>query len=156
MFDMGFSPCKADPCIWLRKAKCSTKYEYVVIYVDDLLIGCTCTSEFIHTLKRKHSLKIMGGTIFDVITTWTQMAPLLHCLRSTSPRSKTPSIRCSLVKPFQSEISLDKNDHPELDNSELANDDLITKFMCMIGQLQWAVTLGRYDILAHVMSIACS
>ena len=24
---------------------------------------------------------------------------------------------------------LDKNDHPELDNSELASDDLITKFM---------------------------
>ena len=49
---------------------------------------------------------------------------------------------------------LDKNDHPELDNSEVANDDLITKFMCMIGQLQWAVTLGRYDILAHVMSLS--
>ena len=51
---------------------------------------------------------------------------------------------------------LDKNDHPELDNSKLASDDLITKFMCMIGQLQWAVTLylGRYDILAHVMSMS--
>ena len=21
MLDMGFSPCKADPCVWLRKAK---------------------------------------------------------------------------------------------------------------------------------------
>ena len=49
---------------------------------------------------------------------------------------------------------LDKNDHPELDNSELASDDLITKFMCMVGQLQWAVTLGRNDILAHVMSMS--
>ena len=49
---------------------------------------------------------------------------------------------------------LDKNDHPKLDNSELANDDLITKFMCVVGQLQWAVTLGRYDILAHVMSMS--
>ena len=28
------------------------------------------------------------------------------------------------------------------------------KYMCMIGQLQWAVTLGRYDILAHVMSMS--
>ena len=26
--------------------------------------------------------------------------------------------------------------------------------MCMIGQLQWAITLGRYDILAHVMSMS--
>ena len=50
---------------------------------------------------------------------------------------------------------LDRNDHPELDNSELANEDLLTKFMCMIGQLQWAVALGRYDILAHVISMSC-
>ena len=50
---------------------------------------------------------------------------------------------------------LDRNDHPELDNSELASSDLITKFMCMVGQLKWAVTLGRYDILALVMSMSC-
>ena len=49
---------------------------------------------------------------------------------------------------------LDKNDHPDLDNSDLASDDLITKFMCMVGQLQWAVILGRYGILAHVMSMS--
>ena len=49
---------------------------------------------------------------------------------------------------------LDKNDHPELNKSELSSDNLITKFMCMVGQLQWAVTLGRYDILAHVMSMS--
>ena len=26
--------------------------------------------------------------------------------------------------------------------------------MCMIGKLQWAITLGRYDILAYVMSMS--
>ena len=36
---------------------------------------------------------------------------------------------------------LEKNDHPELDNAELCNEEQITKYMCMIGQLQWAVTL---------------
>ena len=50
MLDMGFSPSKADPCVWLRKAKCATKYEYVAIYVDDLLIACECAPDFIHTL----------------------------------------------------------------------------------------------------------
>ena len=60
MLDMGFSPSKADPCVWLRKAKCATKYEYVAIYVDDPLIACDCASEFIHTLKRKNNLKIKG------------------------------------------------------------------------------------------------
>ena len=91
MLDMGFSPCKADPCVWLRKAKCATKYEYVAIYVDDLLIACDCASDFIHTLKRKHNLKFEGdeplkyhlGCDYHM----DQMAPLLHNPKSTSPRS---------------------------------------------------------------------
>ena len=49
---------------------------------------------------------------------------------------------------------LEKNDHLELDNSELCNEEQIMKYMSMIGQLQWAVTLGRYDILAHVISMS--
>ena len=34
---------------------------------------------------------------------------------------------------------LEKNDHPEKNSSGLASEELITKYMCMIGQLQWAV-----------------
>ena len=34
---LGFKPCKAVPCVWLREMK--TKYEYIAIYVDDLLIA---------------------------------------------------------------------------------------------------------------------
>ena len=49
---------------------------------------------------------------------------------------------------------LEKNDHPELDITKLCNEVQITKCMCMIGQPQWAITLGRYDILAHVMSMS--
>ena len=26
--------------------------------------------------------------------------------------------------------------------------------MCIMGQLQWTITLGRYGILAHVMSMS--
>ena len=49
---------------------------------------------------------------------------------------------------------LEKNDHPELDNSELCNEEQITKYMCMIGQLQWAITFGRHDILPQVTSMS--
>ena len=91
MLDMGFSPCKADPCVWLRKAKCSTKYEYVAINVDDLLIACTCTSEFIHTLKRKHKLKIKGdGPLKYHLGCDYHLDPdctLVALPKSTSPRS---------------------------------------------------------------------
>ena len=59
------------------------------------------------------------------------------------PSGNIPDVRSSLEK-----------NHHELDNSELANEELITKYMCMIGQLQLAVTLGRFDIPAHVMSMS--
>ena len=49
---------------------------------------------------------------------------------------------------------LEKNDHPQLDITELCNKEQITKYMCMIGQLQWGVTFGRFDILSHVMSMS--
>ena len=35
---------------------------------------------------------------------------------------------------------LEKNDHPELDNSELCNDKQITEYMCMIG----SITMGYH------------
>ena len=53
--------------------------------------------------------------ITKILDTFHQMFP-----GETVPQAKSP---------------LDKNDHPELGNSELANEDLITKFMCMIGWL---------------------
>ena len=49
---------------------------------------------------------------------------------------------------------LEKNDHVELDNTDFPNEDLITKYMCMIGQLQWAVTFCTFDILAQIMSMS--
>ena len=80
MLDMGFSPSKADPCVWLRKAKCVTKYEYVAIYVD-----------LIHTLKRKHNLKIKGeGPLKYHLGCDYHMDPdgtLVAQPKSTSPRS---------------------------------------------------------------------
>ena len=42
---------------------------------------------------------------------------------------------------------IQKNDHPELDTSELLGLDDITKYQSLIGALQWAVSIGRFDIM---------
>ena len=42
------------------------------------------------------------------------------------------------------------NDHPELDDTELLTGESIQHYVMMIGQLQWLVTLGRFDIRAQV------
>ena len=48
---------------------------------------------------------------------------------------------------------LDKNDHPELDTSEILEGDMAAKYLTMVGQLQWLGTLGRFDIHAQVATM---
>ena len=46
------------------------------------------------------------------------------------------------------------NDHPEMDVSELLEDDNVEKHLSLVGQLQWAVSLGRWDIQTAVMTMS--
>ena len=49
---------------------------------------------------------------------------------------------------------LERNDHPELDDAELLTGESIKHYLAMIGQLQWIVTLGRFDIHAQVTTMS--
>jgi len=49
---------------------------------------------------------------------------------------------------------LDPNDHPELDSTEFCSMGRMKMYWSMIGELQWAVTLGRIDIMCAVVTMA--
>jgi hypothetical protein len=49
--------------------------------------------------------------------------------------------------------SLDKDDHPELDMTPELDLDGIKKHQSLVGALQWAVWIGRFDIAMHVMTL---
>ena len=55
--------------------------------------------------------------------------------------------------PMNMRTPLDKNDHQKLDDTELLNDKSIQHYLTMVGQLQWLVTLGRFDIHAQVTTM---
>ena len=57
---MKFTPSKADPCIWLRKASNLRCYEYIAIYVDVLCIAAESPSTIIDIFKTKYNLKVKG------------------------------------------------------------------------------------------------
>ena len=48
-------------------------------------------------------------------------------------------------------MPLDKDNHPELDETVLLDRNDIKIYHSMIGASQWAITLGRFDILPSVM-----
>ena len=135
------------------------KYEYIAIFVDDLLIASEEPQKIIQDLKDKFMLKIKGdgpleyhlGCDYKVDKDDTLVAQPTKYINKIQDSYKKifPNVNSMNAK-----SPLEKNDHSELDNSELCNEEQIAKYMRMIGQLQWAITLGRYDILAQVMSMS--
>ena len=157
MLQLDFRLCKVDPCVWLREVK--DKYEYIAIYVDDLLIASEEPQKIIQDLKDKFKLRIKGdgplefhiGCDYKLDKDGTLVAQPTRYINKILESYKEMFANENFIN---AKSPLEKNDHPELDNSELCNEEQVTKCMCMIGQLQWAITLGRYDILAQVMSMS--
>ena len=157
--DMGFTTSKADPCIWMRenhKLKC---YEDVAAYVDDLCIAAQTPGKIIQTLKEDYKLKVKGD------------GPLSHHLGADYTRDKDKTLVCQPEKyidmlvhsyhsmfkqdpPKNMRTPLDKNDHPDLDDTELLTGESIKHYLTMVGQLQWLVTLGRFDIHAQITTMS--
>ena len=48
----------------------------------------------------------------------------------------------------------EKGDHPELNTSDLLNADGIQMFQSIIGAMQWAISIGHFDITTAIMSLS--
>jgi hypothetical protein len=57
-------------------------------------------------------------------------------------------------KPRKASSPLEQNDHPEMDDSPFLGQDETQQFQSLIGAMQWAVSIGRLDIMTAVMSLS--
>ena len=55
---MGFGPSRAEKDIWMKD--CGDHYEYIGLYVDDLMIASKNPQAIIDVLEKKHKLKLKG------------------------------------------------------------------------------------------------
>ena len=58
------------------------------------------------------------------------------------------------LKPKEYSSPVEESDHPEMDSSQELDEDGIRIYQSLIGALQWAVTLGRFDILVGVATMS--
>ena len=49
---------------------------------------------------------------------------------------------------------LENGDHPELDTTNFLDNEGMQKYQSMIGALQWAVSIGRFDTNTAVMTVS--
>ena len=155
----------ADPDVWLRaatKTDGESYYEYVLMYVDDILsIYCDThsileeiqgtfnfkngkieTPEFY--LGAKLQKKLIYGIQCWTISSQDYVKAAVKNVEETIKKSGRRLPTSNVDTPMNTTFS------PELDVTEELNDDDTTYFRELIGVLRWATEIGRVDLLLEV------
>ena len=134
--ELSFKPSQVDHDVWTRPEPGGTCYEYLAVYVDDLAIAAKDPQAFYNELKKRYNLKLKGAGPLEYHLGCTHKKDSDGTL-ATDPRRYVNKIlesyeRMFKEKPGKSRPPLEGGDHPELDTSELCDEQLIS--------------LGHFDI----------
>ena len=165
LVEMGFQSTMADPDVWLRAASKGDNeqyYEYVLMYVDDILaISCHARS-ILEEIQKTFKLKqdrievpeyYLGAKLqekpINGMKCWTitSLDYVKAAVKNVEEALKTSGRRLptsSLDTPMNNTYT------PELDVTEELNEKDTTFFQELIGMLRWAIEIGRVDILLEV------
>jgi hypothetical protein len=159
--DMGFTPSYADADVWYKPA---TKpdgfeyYEYVLVYVDDLLVVSAAPRNIMLTIQKAYRLKEEPCQPIDYlgakIKTWsipheTRTVWSMSCTQYLKEAIK--NVELELAKTNQAlkgkpKTPMQPGYRPELDVSSVLAAEQANYYQSLIGILRWAVELGRIDI----------
>ena len=157
---MGFKPSKADPDLWIRDK--GTHYEYIGTYVDDLLIASKNPAKIIEDFEAILGIPeyYLGADIIQAKAEWA-IEPIDWIISSITYTKNVIAKFEQLMGDGNPKYSFreyktptDKEYHPELDDSPLINAELQNRYQSMVGSLNWAITLGRFDIQFSVTTMA--
>ena len=154
--EAGFFPSKAENDIWMRDK--GDHYEYIAVYVDDLLICSKDPQAIVTMLTEDNGFKLKGtGPIaFHLGCDYFRNGDGQLCYAPKKYIDKCVATyeRLFGCKPKQYRSPLEKNDHPELDTSDLLEIEQIKVYQSLIGALQWSVQLGRFDVATATMTMS--
>jgi Reverse transcriptase (RNA-dependent DNA polymerase) len=145
--EMGFSSSQAEPNIWMRDK--GDHYEYIAVYIDDLVIASRKPNEIVRILEEIHKFKLKGSgpTSFHLGCDFFQdedgvlcNAPKKYILRMLDMFE-----RLFGKHPKQYVAPLEGGDHPELDDLELLEIEDIKVYQSLIGALQ-CVNKALFDL----------
>ena len=134
-------------------------YKYIAVYVDDLAIAMKDPNAFTEVLKSKYKFHMKGTGPLEFHLGADFYRDKSGCL-CMAPRKYIERLIASYEQMFgeppRTNIysPLEKGDHPELDDSTLLDASGITQYQSLIGSLQWAISLGRFDIATAVMTMS--
>jgi hypothetical protein len=122
-------------------------YEYISVFVDDLLIFSKDPEGILKQIK--YEMKNIGppeyynGADMSINPEkgYWQISAKTYIKNTCEKIEKLFDIK---LRNYGS--PLDVGDHPEIDESDLLDPEETTKYQMLVGCAQWAVSIGRYDI----------
>ena len=171
----GYTRCRADGDLWMRKARKPAAegdtyqyeyWEYVLVYVDDILVVSHDPRKTMTLLESRYTLKpssikepdkYLGADIRKWYIDDTEDPDKTRWAMSSDSYVKTAigEVERELEKvgqalPKRAETPLTQGYRPEVDSSAELDDEKANYYQGLIGVLRWICELGRIDILLPV------
>ena len=167
--EMGFKSSKADPDVWMRphtKPDGEAYYEYVLVYVDDLLAISIDATSVIREVAEQFKLKndkitppdvYLGGRLvkknLNGREVWTMSS--IDYVKAIVKNLEERLGKTNRKLPSRATTPMSSDYRPELDGTAELEVEDVTMYQELIGELRWATEIGRVDIL-HEVSVLSS
>lgn len=165
--EMGFMPTKADRDVYIRPAVGTDGfqyYEYILVYVDDLLVLSEDCGSILKYIDAKFKLKegsvgkpttylgaqIEEFTLPDGATVWSMSARKYVQESIKNVKRMLEEDGGFTLTTHKSSSPIPTNYKPELDVTPELTDDMASRYSQLIGILRWMCEIGRIDMLHEV------
>jgi hypothetical protein len=168
--ELHFHSCLADPDVWLRLATREDGeeyYEYLLVYVDDLLAVSEHPKVILDDINTYFHLKpesvgppdlylgakLSKTTLPNGVVSWCNSS---HRYVQEAIRNTEKYIQQNGGKMLRKKTSspMESNYRPELDVSPLLDPEKANYYQSQLRILRWIVELGRIDIATEVSMLA--
>ena len=160
---LGFRPSKFDGDVWMKLRPPSKSfppgYDYICTHVDDFKVVAENPQQWVDCIAKAFTLKESGPPKYylgndyhfdESRQCWTYGSKtyINECIRKIEADLQPGE------NLYKHRTSMPPGCHPELDESELLDDNGRQRYQQLIGMAQWAVTIGRVDISFAVSSLS--
>ena len=170
MHQLGYSPCLADPDVWMRpglRSDGSECNEYILLYVDDALaIGVDAEKMLRNEVGKYFELKpdsvgppklYLGGRMSEVVLdngvrAWSISSS--QYVQNAVKNVEKHLAEQGLKLPNKADTPIQTSYRPELDVTDELSPKDAGHYQSLIGVLRWICELGRVDICLEVSMLS--
>lgn len=149
---MGWFQSKAENDVWMKD--CGDRYEYLAVYSDDIIVTAKDPKAVLEQIRKVYILKGVGVPDYFLGAEYGRQKGDYNERGETSTWSARTYLKNVIEKierilgPLRSyTCPMDPEYHPELDDTDMLQPEGISQYRMLTGSAQWAITLGRLDII---------